>query len=1178
MDKRALQTFAIWAKDNLETQIKVSLNLMGIYGDKNIQKAYIKGDVTIIEGYEKSFSKTFKVKRDNIERLIKEEGYKNVIEQFAYTWFNRIVALRFMEVHGYLNHGFKIFPDGKRIEPEILLNLNFVKDDLNLDVEYYTKLKQEDNIEELYRYVLFQQCNSLSESLPMLFSNEYQYLELLLPPVLLTGETIITKIVEIGEEFFLNDIEVIGWLYQYYVSHLREDVRKRKKTTQEDIPILSQIFTPDWIVKYMSENSIGRIWLESYPNSSLKNEMKYYVEEAKQTLEVEAELKKTRYQNVNPKDIKVIEPCAGSGHILVYVFDLFYKMYEEMGYLKRDIPTLILKNNLVGLDIDKRASQLAQFSLMMKARSIDPRFFDEDRRIVPRVFEIKDSQKLYNLDYKNKLKDLIENDWKQSEYNLTENDLKLVDYVVKTFEYGKTIGSLLKIKPSKGYLFVRNKLEKLRKISIGGVFTHEFIMEGLKRLSDLLRLAHYMSLKYDVMITNPPYLGISKLEKEPKKYLEKRYPNSKNDFATMFMQTDFIKENGMLALVNPDSWMFLKSFENMRKDIINTTYIINMTHHGLGVFDAVVQTTSFVIRRKKIKNYKGRFYRLVNCRDKESAFLYEKDTYEFISNKTKFINIPGQIIGYWINESIEKIYKRSEPLINFAMPRQGMATGDNNKFVRMWWEPSIEDSYLNSNSRDESIRANKKWVPYNKGGAFRRWYGNNESVVYFKNFGESIASSSLSRFQNSTQYLLRSITWGKISTNLISFRYKPYGHVFDVAGTSIFTDDDDILIYLLGVCNSKVMQTILNIVAPTLNYEVGQISQLPIILPNNVDKINEIVKENINISKKDWDSFETSWNFTKHNLINSGKLKEIYIRWFASKKEQFEKLKNNEEELNEFFIDLYELQDELKKDVDDKYVSISLDDEKTNIVSLISYLIGVLMGRFSLIEEGLIFAGGKFDVTRYGKYELDDDGIIPLYSKLGMENGLTAKIITLIKQIYGEDNYRENIDFIAEGLGKKQNETSEETLNRYLNEDFYNDHLKTYQKRPIYWMFSSGKDNGFKALVYLHRYNEDTLAIINSKYLLPETTRLKNEINDLKTKIKSSDGATQRRYERERDLVLKQYREATEYALVVDHMANKYIKINLDDGVKKNYDKFQNIEIISDTGIKIKKNLLVKIK
>src|SRR5690554_3681557 len=685
MNKIELQNFSVWAKENLETQIKVSLNLLGIFSETNIKRAFIKGDVTVIEGESKTYPKNFKGKRDSIVRLIKEEGFENTIERFAYTWFNRLIALRFMEVHGYLDHGFKIFPDGGIIEPEILSNLNFVKDELSLDVDQYTKLKNEDNIEELYRYVLFKQCNHLSKILPMLFSNEYDYLELLLPSVLLTGETIITKLVELNKEDFLNDIEVIGWLYQFYVSHLREDTKKKKKFNKDDVPILSQVFTPDWIVKYMAENSIGRIWLESYPNSPLKDEMKYYVEEAEQTEEVKLKLEEIRYKNVNPEEIKIIEPAAGSGHILVYAFELLFKMYEEKGYLKNDIPSLILKNNLVGLDVDKRASQLAQFALMMKARSIDRRFFNKDRIIIPKVLEIKDSKKLYDLDYKNSLKELINNDWKNNENNLTDNDLKVIEYVVNTFEDAKVIGSLLKIKESNAYLVVGNKINKLRRTTVGGVFTNEFVLYGLKRISELLRLAHFMSNKYDVMITNPPYMGISKLDKIPKKYLSDNYPNSKADFATMFMDTNFLNNTGFLSIVNPDSWMFLTSYNSFRQKIIDKKNIITASNIGIGVFDAVVQTVMSIIRNVSIKNYKSTFIKLdeLPVIEREQGLITKQK--RFIKKIMAFVSIDDSPFVYWKSDSFLMSFKNKK-MRDYANVITGMTTGNNDKYLKLWQE------------------------------------------------------------------------------------------------------------------------------------------------------------------------------------------------------------------------------------------------------------------------------------------------------------------------------------------------------------------------------------------------------------------------------------------------------------------------------------------------------------
>jgi len=504
-----------------------------------------------------------------------------------------------------------------------------------------------------------------------------------------------------------------------------------------------------------------------------------------------------------------------------------------------------------------------------------------------------------------------------------------------------------------------------------------------------------------------------------------------------------------------------------------------------------------------------------------------------------------------------------------------LATADNAKYVRYWWEPNNKDAYLISQSRDESIKANKKWVPYNKGGSFRKWYGNNDYVVFFLDFGKSIASSSESRFQNSMQYYLESATWGKISSGPISFRYKPFGHVFDVAGTSIFGSHDN-LIFILGLCNSKVIQVILNSTAPTLNYEVGQIANLPIIHSSD-ELISKLTNENIKISKIDWDSYETSWDFKKHPLVGVGKLPKLFADYQSITKTNFATLKANEEELNEYFINLYGLQDELKKDVEDKYVSISIADVERDTKSLISYLVGVLMGRYSLSEEGLVFAGGTFDPSRYGTYDVDRDGIIPIYSDISIDGGLVHRITGLIKDIYGKDNYRDNLNFIAEALGKKANETSEETLNRYLNESFYQDHVKTYQKRPIYWMFSSGKSSGFKCLIYMHRYNQDTLAKINASYFQPATTILRNQITEVERQIIGTGDIEKRLLEKKRITIVEQLNEAREYGQVLDYMANKYLPIDLDDGVKVNYAKFQGIEVTTNNG-KVKKDLLIPIK
>lgn len=569
MNKKALEDYALFARNELETQIALSLNKLGIYKDK-ILKANIVGDLTVIEGTQETFPKRVYELRETILNSFKfkDENFEHVVEEFAYTWFNRIIAIRFMEIHDYFDHGFKVLTssDGS-YEPDILKNAHFLIDELNLDVNVIQSLKDQNKIEELYRYILFKQCNALNDILPDLFDKDQSYMELLLPQNLLSNDSVIRKITSIPEEDFMNDVEVVGWLYQYYVASNREEYRKAKTVTKDLIPTLSQIFTPDWIVRYMAENSVGRIWLESYPNSSIKGDMKYYVEDAEQTEDVKKKLEEIKYKNVNPEDIKIIEPCCGSGHILVYIFELLFKMYKEKSYNEKDIPGYILKNNLYGLDIDKRAAQLAKFSLIMKARSIDSRFFNKNRFVKPRVFEIVDSTVLLETDYKKHMKNL----------HFSNESIETTEYLVETFRYAKTIGSLLKVE-NKNYNALLDDIKRCEKNELPDVFENDFFVFGLKELKYLIVLASTMFRKYDVMITNPPYLGSSKMEINTKKYFVDEYPNSKSDMFAMFMEAPYCKKNGFISMVNPDSWMFLVSFENLRKSIILKQSIVNMLH------------------------------------------------------------------------------------------------------------------------------------------------------------------------------------------------------------------------------------------------------------------------------------------------------------------------------------------------------------------------------------------------------------------------------------------------------------------------------------------------------------------------------------------------------------------------------------------------------------------------
>ena len=860
MNKKALLDYALFARKELETQIALGLNKLGIYKDK-ILKANVVGDYTIIEGNQDSLPKrVYSLRKTMISEYFEGgRSFDAVVEEFAYTWFNRIVAIRFMEIHDYFSHGFHVLTsrDGS-YEPEILSNLPYVASELNLEEDIVRSLKEQNKTEDLYRYVLVKQCEALSKVIPDIFDVRETYLELLLPNNLLSQESVIRKIELIPEEDFMNDVEVVGWLYQFYNSVKKDEVFASKKTiTKDTLPAVTQLFTPDWIVRYMAENSVGRLWLESYPNSTLKQSLKYYVDDAKQDEETQKKLDEIKYKNVNPEEIKIIEPCCGSGHILVYVFDLLLNMYLEQGYNKRDIPGLILKNNLYGLDVDKRAAQLAKFSLIMKARSIDNRFFNEDRFVNPKVYEIKDSQLLLN----------FEHDYKVSmeALHFSKESIQLAEYLVDTFKYGKVIGSLLKV-ASKDYSKLVEDMKRCREVESPGIFHDNFYDRGIKRLRQLVRVARVLARKYDVMITNPPYIGISTLEEPAKNYAVKYYPDSKTDMFAMFMETDFVRKNGFLSMINMHSWMFLSSYEKLRKKIIQQKCIVNMIHLGAHAFETiggeVVQTTSFVIRNCFIPS-NGVYFRLVDEKDKEAAFLAGGG---IIMDSSTFNSLPGNVIAYWVSNSFINVFYNSFPLSKIAEPKKGLSTGNNDLFLRLWFEVNNEKENFNSTDYINAFAYGSKWFPINKGGSFRKWYGNNEYVINYENNGKALKAYKGSVIRNETYYFNESITWSMLSSNALGMRYSPNGKLFEGAGPSLFVSEKDIK-YVLGLVSSKVSVYFVKALNPTLNINIADIGNIPVILSDNKKEISDISEQNIELSKEDWDSFEESWDFKKHPLV-----------------------------------------------------------------------------------------------------------------------------------------------------------------------------------------------------------------------------------------------------------------------------------------------------------------------
>lgn len=1167
MNKKALEDYALFARNELETQIALSLNKLGIYKDK-ILKANVVGDFTIIEGTQETFPKRVFALRNKIltNLKLKEENFEHIVEEFAYTWFNRIIAIRFMEVHDYFDHGFKVVTssDGS-YEPDILKNAHFLIDELNLDVNVIQSLKDQNKIEELYRYILFKQCNALNDILPELFDKDQNYMELLLPQNLLSNDSVIRKITSIPEEDFMNDVEVVGWLYQFYNKVKKDGINSSKsKITKDTLPAVTQLFTPDWIVRYMAENSVGRIWLESYPNSPIKGDMKYYVEDAEQTEDVNKKLEEIKYKNVNPEDIKIIEPCCGSGHILVYIFELLFKMYKEKSYNEKDIPGYILKNNLYALDIDKRAAQLAKFSLIMKSRSIDSRFFNKNRFVKPRVFEIVDSTVLLETDYKKHMKNL----------HFSNESIETAEYLVETFRYAKTIGSLLKVE-NKNYSALLDDVKRCEKNELADVFENEFYVFGLKELKKLVILAITMCRKYDVMITNPPYRPITDFEKMFRNFADINYPDSKNDLFSMFMESNYIKENGFLSMINMHSWMFIKSFNKLRTKMIDENFV-NVLHLGRHAFDSIsgefVQTVAFIKRNSKNIGNKTIFIddtSIYGENEKKENF-YKANRYSVSVSNFKYTS--GNAFSYWISEKV---------LANYCEPKlgdngiviTGMTIGLNDKYLRLWHEVNFKKiAFYYDDIKKIDIKKNY-WIPYSKGGLRVNWYGGYDYIVNWAENGNFNRSKTTMK----DLYLKKAITWPFISGDNITAKILPKGFLWDVSGSPCFFDDK-IFNYVLALLVSKVSDIFVKAKNPTNNVQSNDIACIPFRYNKNISfEISNMVEECIRISKNNWDMKEISWDFKINPLLQnrSSRINDVFSEFNRKVLSNSALLVENEKRINKLLIKEYDLGD----DANSSNNSAELIAIKVDVVikDFLSYLVGVLMGRYSLEHEGLIYAGGEFDNSKYGDY-VDEDGIIPLYEYVGIEDSLTTGICNLVKRIYGDTYYRENLDFIANALDRKPTEGAEEAINRYLNDSFYNDHLKTYQKRPIYWMLSSGKQGAFKCLIYLHRYNKNTLAIINSKYFLPRTAMYKAERERLEEKLKLAEVRDKKNIEKELARIEACEQELLEYGQVLDHVANMClndeITVDLDDGVKVNYVKFQN-QTLEINGATIKKNLLV---
>lgn len=1245
MDKSLIKNYAVWARNKLIEDISQRAYELGITKNEIKKPEEVSKDYVRINGKK---LKPFEIdQRKSLEAKVREKGFEQVVEEVAYTWFNRIIALRFMEVNSYLPTGVRVLSSEEpgKTEPDIITYAEHI--DLDLNQEVVARLKDENDTEELFRYLLVKQCNKLNDILPGLFEEIGDYTDILLPKNLLSEGSIIRRLVsDIPEEYFKEQVEIIGWLYQYYISEKKDEVfaglKKNQKITKEKIPAATQLFTPKWIVKYMVENSLGRLWLEGHPDEELKSRWTYYLDEAEQEPEVEEQLKKIRAESkdMKPEEIKVLDPAMGSGHILVYAFDVLFDIYKSAGYSEREIPKLILENNLYGMDIDDRAGQLAYFAVMMKARSKNRRIFHENIDI--NFCSIQESNGIpeETITYfaggkkfisKTELEEKI-----KGKDDLSDMDFEIqARYLIHVFQDAKEYGSILEVKKL-DFDKIENRLEEIRQNHPDDIFEFGHKQILLEKLPPLIKQAKIMSGKYDVVVTNPPYMGRKGMNKNLKKYLDEYYKDSKNDLFAAFIEKGFkfLNENRFNAMVTMQSWMFLLSFEKMRKDIIKNYSIYCLCHMDNMVMGIAFGTSATVFRKSPL-NFNG-IYLHVKLEDLDNAtntpvkFPTQK---HFKQSMSDFSKIPGNPIAYWASQNIIKAFENGILMGEVLDVKQGLATANNDRFLRLWHEVEQEKCKFDSKNAEDLVASKKKWVPYNKGGQRRQWYGNYDYLVNWENDGLEIRNFKDSNGKQrsvvrSPEYHFReAITWGLITSGEFSIRYRTPGGIHDVSGMSAFYNGKSDLKYILGLMGSLISNHIFKILNPTISLQVGDFKNFPVLIKKEIESyVIQLVNKCINISKLDWDMHETSWDFKRSPLLENkvnGRIETAYENYKAEVNERFAKLKENEEELNRIFIGIYGLEDELTPEVSDRDITVAkIFDDKQDIYeeikgnryimtredvikNFLSYFIGCVMGRYSLDVEGLVFAGGEWSdkwkiengqwkVRKLTKDEdnniLEDtwvdatfapvaDNIIPITDEEYFENDIVARFIEFLKVTFGEEKLEENLDYIAESIGKRESETSRQALRRYFLKDFYKDHVRIYKQRPIYWLLDSGGQDGFKALIYMHRYDENTIARVRIDYLHKLQRKYEDEIKRLDVIIDSNLSLREKNNARKaKEKLQKQIQECLEYDQVIAHVANQRIKIDLDDGVVANYAKFQGIEIPQGQGKKpLKANLLAKI-
>ncbi|WP_180095162.1 MULTISPECIES: BREX-1 system adenine-specific DNA-methyltransferase PglX [unclassified Acinetobacter] len=1173
MNTSHIKKYAPQARNDFIAAMRKQAAKYGITADR-ILPAEQKGDLLLIG--DQVFPLSVMKPRDKLIKRIQTSSFEQTIDYIAYSWFNRLCAIRYMECKGLLDHGRRVLSsaDGSAGLPQILeecLDIELP----NLDASRVAELKLDGNKdEELYRELLLAQCHALNQVMPLLFEQVSDESELLLPDNLTKTDSLIRDLVSSIPEEDWSDVQIIGWLYQFYISEKKDQVIG-KVVKSEDIPAATQLFTPNWIVKYLVQNSVGRLWMMAQPDSTLASEWEYYIQPAEQSDEVNAQLKQLidvriseDGDTLNPESITVLDPACGSGHILVEAYDCLKAIYLERGYRSRDIPRLILENNLYGIDIDTRAAQLASFALLMKAREDDRRLFSNPPKL--NIIALQDSQPERLEAFSQDL----------ASANIAQADLK---ELLDLFEHASNFGSLIQIPQA----FAKKLPDLETKLNTALESGDIFAQQSAQELLPLVQQAILLAKQYDAVIANPPYMGGKGMNTALKDFAKKTFPDSKSDMFAMFIERcqELSKASGETAFVTPYVWMFISSYEQMRSKLITDATIQSLIQLEYNAFEpACVPVCAFIVGKSHIANFVGGYIKLSEFKGHENQApktieaINNPDCGWFFSAKPDdFKKIPGSPVAYWVSDKIVDAFTFGKPLKEYADARQGLATADNNLYLKLWNELNINQIYFEATDATKAIQSGRKWFPHSKGGGFRRWYGNNEWVINWENDGFELRKFEKSVIRNAHDYFKGGVTWCDLTSSYFNARSVGQGFVFDTTGPTAILKKQEHKSILHGFMNSKVFQTLVNISLQGLHYSNGVIAITPVLEKIFDDsRLSKIENKLYEISKIDWDSYETSWDFTENPIIRTqqSNLEQAFNTWQQQNADAVAEMKRLEEENNKLFIDAYGLQDELTPDVPDEQITLTRADREKDSQRLVSYAIGCMMGRYSLDESGLIYAHAgnqDFDASRYQTFPADADGIIPLTEMHWFEDDATHRIREFLTAVWGKDTLDANMQWLAESLDKKASETAEDTIRRYLASKFYKDHMQTYKKRPIYWLFSSGKQGAFQALVYLHRYNESTLARMRTEYVMPLISKMSAMANSLQSEIENSDSAAEiKRKEKELQNLHKQQAELSSFEEKLRHYADQRISLDLDDGVKVNYGKFGDLlaEVKAITGEK----------